>query len=319
MKQPGTHAPGYGRAALTLTVEVDGRHLAVEDSGAPDGFPVFLMHGTPGSRLGPQPRSVMLHRRGIRLISYDRPGYGESTRQQNRRVADAAHDVRAIADRLGLSFFAVVGRSGGAPHALACAAAPELAGRVVSACAMVSLAPRDAAGLDWTADMTQSNQDEFEMATLDPDALTVRLLDRMAQVRRDPAAMLPVIEDGLRAADRRVIGDGGIRRRLLETYQMAFHNDISGHFDDLVALADPRGWSFQPKEVHVPTLLWHGREDVFSPIGHTRWLHDQIVGSRMEVEPEAAHFSAIEKLPEVFAWVVEHAIVPASVAARLAG
>jgi hypothetical protein len=87
---------------LTLTVEVEDRHLAVEDSGAPAGFPVFLMHGTPGSRLGPQPRSAMLHRRGIRLISYDRPGYGESTRKKDRCVADAAHDVRVIADRLGL-------------------------------------------------------------------------------------------------------------------------------------------------------------------------------------------------------------------------
>src|SRR4051794_39170038 len=101
-------------------IGVDDRVLAVEVSGALDGVPVFLLHGTPGSRSGPRPRTSVLYRQGVRLISYDRPGYGGSTRMQNRRVVDAAADVDAIADRMGVDRFAVVGRSGGGPHALAC-------------------------------------------------------------------------------------------------------------------------------------------------------------------------------------------------------
>ncbi len=100
----------------------DGRHLSTQTYGDPDGKPVFLLHGTPGSRLGPHPRGTVLHRLGVRLIAFDRPGYGDSDRFQGRRVADAATDVLAIADAFGLDKFAVVGRSGGGPHALACAA-----------------------------------------------------------------------------------------------------------------------------------------------------------------------------------------------------
>ncbi|WP_032796748.1 alpha/beta fold hydrolase, partial [Streptomyces sp. HCCB10043] len=95
----------------------DGRHLMVERMGDPRGRPVFLLHGTPGSRLGPAPRGMVLYQRHTQLIAYDRPGYGGSDRHEGRRISDVVGDVRAIADALGLERFAVVGRSGGAPHA----------------------------------------------------------------------------------------------------------------------------------------------------------------------------------------------------------
>ena len=44
------------------------------------------------------------------------------TRSLGRSVADAAADIAALADELGFERFAVVGGSGGAPHALACGA-----------------------------------------------------------------------------------------------------------------------------------------------------------------------------------------------------
>jgi pimeloyl-ACP methyl ester carboxylesterase len=89
----------------------DGRALAVEHYGNPHGRPAFLLHGTPGSRLGPAPRGSVLYRLGIRLITYDRPGYGASHRLPRRSVAHVAADVSAIADALGIGRFAVVGRS----------------------------------------------------------------------------------------------------------------------------------------------------------------------------------------------------------------
>ena len=140
----------------------DGRQLSTQTYGDPDGKPVFLLHGTPGSRLGPHPRGILLHRLGVRLIAFDRPGYGESDRFQGRRVADAATDVLAIADAFDLDKFAVVGRSGGGPHALACAAL--LPDRLTKAAVLVGLAPREADGLDWFDGMTQFNVLEYTAA-----------------------------------------------------------------------------------------------------------------------------------------------------------
>lgn len=133
---------------MKFTVKTpDGRQLATQLDGDPEGRPIFLLHGTPGSRLGPRPRSAVLHRLGVQLISFDRPGYGESDRLEGRRVADAAADVLAIADAYGLDRFAVVGRSGGGPHALACAAL--LPDRLTRAAVLVGIAPRGAEGLGW--------------------------------------------------------------------------------------------------------------------------------------------------------------------------
>jgi pimeloyl-ACP methyl ester carboxylesterase len=63
----------------------------------------------------------------------------------------AAADVSSIADALGIDRFAVMGYSGGGPHALACAALlPE---RVLGVVCVAGLAPFRAEGLDWFAGM----------------------------------------------------------------------------------------------------------------------------------------------------------------------
>lgn len=113
-----------------FTYSADRRRLAVNLYGDPLGEPVFYLHGTPGSRIGPRPTDDELMERHVWLIGFDRPGYGRSDRLRSRTVADIAPDVAAIADGLGLEHFAVLGRSGGGPHALACAAlAPPRASR----------------------------------------------------------------------------------------------------------------------------------------------------------------------------------------------
>jgi pimeloyl-ACP methyl ester carboxylesterase len=91
---------------------------------------------------------------GVRVITYDRPGYGRSTRLKGRSVADAAGDVVAIADHLGLDQFGVIGVSGGGPHTLAVAAkAPE---RVTRCATIVTGAPYDADSLNYFAETATS-------------------------------------------------------------------------------------------------------------------------------------------------------------------
>ena len=100
----------------------DGRALGVCEWGVADGAPVFSLHGTPGSRLARHHDPAVYERAGVRVITYDRPGYGVSERRLGRRVADVVEDVATIADALELDRFAVMGGSGGGPHALACGA-----------------------------------------------------------------------------------------------------------------------------------------------------------------------------------------------------
>ncbi|MEU8242547.1 alpha/beta hydrolase [Actinoplanes missouriensis] len=286
----------------------DGRVLTYDVTGHPDGEPVFLLHGSPGSRLGPKPRGSILYRLGVQLICYDRPGYGGSTRAEHRTVADAAEDIRAVAADLNLKKrFAVVGRSGGGPHALAAAALlPEL---VTNTAVLVGLAPSDADGLDWLGGMTDGNVREYETAHNDWPKHVERLRLKADQARRNPEIMVDSLRGQMTDPDRRVVDDIGIRRLLTATYVEAFAQGPYGWIDDVAAFRSP--WGFDLDAVTGPVLLWHGAEDNFSPVSHARWLAERIPQAEIQVQASTAHFGAVEILPEVLNWLItERPLVP---------
>lgn len=280
------------------------RWLTVAQWGKVDGgAPVFLLHGTPGSRIGPLPRQGLLYRLGVRLITYDRPGYGGSDRHIGRRVADVAADVKAIAEHLGLERFAVVGRSGGGPHALACAAL--LPGLVTRAAVFVSLAPialMEADGHDWYEGMTQGNVDEYTIARDGLAVLADYLGPTADKIKKDPIHLVDTLYDALTRDDRRVVADMGIRRKLVDNYAEALRMSPGGWLDDTLAFSSP--WGFDPADITVPTYLWHGAEDVFSPPSHTEWLAARIPTAEMTVQRGVAHFHAFDVLPDVLPWLI---------------
>ena len=126
---------------------------------------MIVHHGTPGS-------GVLYDRwttPGIRLIGYDRAGYGGSTRNRGRAITAVVPDVEAIADALGLDRYATWGISGGGPHALACAA---LCGdRLIASASLAGVAPWGAEGLDWHAGMGEDNVKEFDLVLAGEEAL----------------------------------------------------------------------------------------------------------------------------------------------------
>ena len=129
--------------------------------------------------------------------------------------------VTAFMLGLGIGSFAVVGRSGGGPHALACAAL--LPKRVTVVASLVGLAPFNAVNDEWWYEgMTRGNVDVYELMANDPNELKRKLRVRSANGLKDPSQMLPVISDGLSPTDRRIVDDRGIRLLLLNTYRTAF-------------------------------------------------------------------------------------------------
>ncbi|GAA4458151.1 alpha/beta fold hydrolase [Phytohabitans houttuyneae] len=278
-------------------VDLGGRTLAIDVTGDPDGYPIFLMHGTPGSKSGPKPRPIVLHRMGIKLISYDRPGYGGSDPLHERSVADAAKDVEAIADHLRIEKFAVVGRSGGGPHALACAAI--LHERVTSAAALVCFAPADAADLDWYEGMAEQNVSDYMRADNELCDLIQDIKKRAYDMQDDPESLVNFIRSSLCTLDERVVNDRALRKLIKGSYRVAVRQGPIGWIDDTYALRTP--WGFRLGDIACPVLLWHGEKDRLAPRSHTLWLGKQILRARVWIEPEAGHFAAVEILPEVLA------------------
>jgi pimeloyl-ACP methyl ester carboxylesterase len=172
-------------------------------------------------------------------------------------VADAAWDVAELAGTLGLGRFSVLGHSGGAPHALACAAL--LPSRVRRAAALASPAPPDARDLSWFDGMADSHVEEFTRALTDPFDFAGRLAARAAGIRREPAQLLVSLRDGLTDSDRRIVSDPAVGEMLLRTYREALRGSSYGWLDDDPALLSD--WGFDPAAVIRPVLLWHGAQD----------------------------------------------------------
>lgn len=277
----------------------DGRRLAVNLSGDPLGEPVFYLHGTPGSRVGPRPTDEELVKCRVWLISFDRPGYGRSDRLESRTVADVASDVKAIADEFGLERFAVLGRSGGGPHALACAALlPE---RVTRAAALVSLAPQGVRGLEWFDGMAESNVYAYTTAEEDPEALRALLMRATEEITADPKSHIAVLTPEMPEADRRIVADENIRAALAQNFFEGLRISAEGWIDDVLAFCSP--WGFDVSDIKAPVYLWHGGRDVFSPVAHTQWLAERIPNAITDFPPDRAHFGALEVVPNVLSWL----------------
>ena len=282
-------------------VRVGWRRLAVRLWGPASGYPVFLLHGTPGSRLSVHLSEEDLAKLGVRLISYDRPGYGRSDPYHDRPVAQAADDVRAIADAFGHETFAVLGRSGGGPHALACAAL--LPGRVHRVASLVGLAPYDAQNLDWLAGMTDDNRREYTAARAGRAQLAKVIFPEVMALRADPIRFTRRLFEQGTSSDRGVVDASDFRDTFVTGLVEAVERSLDGWAADSLAFTRP--WGFEPALIRVPTLLWHGMHDVFSPVSHARWLFKRIRSATLLLSEHSSHLHAAAAQFDAVRWLVE--------------
>ena len=279
------------RSADTLTAR-DGRVLAFLDAGDPNGYPVIGLHGTPGCRLNRLIDDSVYADAGVRYVTTDRAGYGLSTRHHGRSVADEAWDVLAVADALGFDVFAVVGGSGGGPHALACAAL--LGDRVKRVACQSSLAPLGATGLtrvQWLSGMDQEIAAELIWAEAGEAVLAQEMelaQQRMeTRIAEDPGALL---------GDEAASGDVEflLRPEVIEAFRRIIpeqaRHGVGGSVDDTLAFV--RDWGFDLASIRVPVLLTYGDIDSSCPVAHGRFLATAIPTALVQETTGGGHFAA---------------------------
>ena len=287
-----------GTISRMTTIELtDGRVLDVHDAGG-DGDVLLFHHGTPGS-LTQLPMMVEAAGRcGLRMVTYSRPGYGASTRQAGRSVADVVADVEQVLDHLGVERCVTAGWSGGGPHALAMAAlVPERTG---GALVIASVAPYDVDGLDFLAGMGEQNVEEFGAALEGEAALRPYLDAELPGLQQADGpgiieAMSTVLPDVDRALLTEEVGDA-----LAANLHEGLRSGVDGWLDDDLAFTRP--WGFDLAAIDVPTLLWQGTEDLMVPFAHGLWLADHIAGVKPHLLAGEGHLSvSFGVLDEMFA------------------
>ncbi len=272
----------------TLEVELpDGRVLEALVSGPQDGVLLVSHHGSPGAAVPFPTVEEAAAERGIRVARYSRPGFGGSTREPGRTVADCAADVAVLADHLGAERFLTAGGSGGGPHALACAALlPE---RVLAAATIAGVAPYDAEGLAWTAGMGEDNQIEYPTAARDPEALLRWMEPQVASLAViRPEEIVEEMRSLISGVDEAALS-GELGEVVAASFRAAFRDGPWGWYDDDLAFVAP--WGFDLAEIRVPVTIWQGGQDMMVPLAHGRWLAEHVAGARAELRPEHGHLS----------------------------
>lgn len=263
----------------------DGRTLRVYDTGRPvasDALTLLWHHGSPQTGALLDPLVSAAAARSIRLVSYGRPSYGGSSPRPGRNVASAADDVQQIVDALGVARFAVMGASGGGPHALACAA--RLPDRVVGVVSLAGLAPFTYA-FDWYAGMVSDG------------GLRAAAEGRAARERY--AASEVFDEDTFTSADWTALKDAW--SSLGADAGRAGAAGPDGLIDDDLAFVAP--WGFDVAEIVAPVLLVQGGQDRVVPPSHAEWLLRTGRSAELWLRPRDGHISVLDAIPVAMDWL----------------
>lgn len=280
----------------------DGRDIAWEEQGDPNGATLLSLHGSPGSRLNRAPIHDRLTEANIRQITYDRPGYGYSTPQPGRRVVDVAADVEALLDELGLDRVAVSGGSGGGPHALALATARPARCTVVHC--DVGVAPYTLMGEAFLDGMDPKNVSRFRAALQGREACAAAfgpdLEEIVTQARTDPGNVFA--DMAMPESDRAVLRELG--NSITAGFVEAGRQGPWGFVDDFIAIAAP--WGFDPADASAPVIIEYGRTDVNVPASHGDWLVENVPHVEVRAHETGGHVKSPDEKFDSLVEIARH-------------
>jgi pimeloyl-ACP methyl ester carboxylesterase len=281
-------------------IEVDrgGRVVRARDTGDPGGPVVLYFHGTPGSRLDLSFGEQVVADSGVRLVSFDRPGYGGST-PAPFGLASIAADAHAVADALGVGRFATLGMSGGGPGALAAATVPG--GRVSRA--GVASGPGPLQHVPGALDsLDDGDRAALPSLTSDPAAAAAGFaagFEPLAELARDPdgPGVASTFADLLSPRDSELMADGLRAAAFEETMREALGQGISGAGWDNVSWVGE--WDVDLGAIRCPVLLWYGSDDRLAPPEHGRYLAQHLPQARLVMRQGEGHLGIYEHLGEM--------------------
>jgi len=277
-------------------VELPAGALMVRQSGVPDGTPLVYFHGTPSSRLETSYADGLCVELGVRMICFDRPGYGESPARPFS-LASIARDTADLADALGVDRFATVGQSGGGPFSLAAAAV--LGDRVVRAGVASGAGPISAVP---ELQVVLDDNDRAGLGLLpDADASAAQFALGFEPLRQafaaPPAQLLAGFRSMLSPRDGELLGRPEFATCLMAAMRESLrHGTIGGGWDN-VAWVGP--WDVDLAEIRQPVLLWYGEDDPLCPPEAGRWLAEHLPTATLVLRPGEGHMGVMEHGREI--------------------
>lgn len=265
----------------------DGRRLGICEIGHPQGEPLIYFHGFPGSRLEARFAENAAEDLRVRIIGIDRPGYGSSDPKPGRTLMDWPDDIIELADRLAIDRLRVLGASGGAPYALACAF--KMPARLQAVGIACGLGPIDQPGT--MVHMEVVNRLGLRLARMAP--LMVKPLFAIAAlgIRYYPEILIGHMGRRVGEPDRELLNRPGLKAILLDSFKESLRSGLLGPARDMEIYARP--WGFRLEQITMTVHLWHGEKDVIVPPSMGEYVSKALRNCRSTFLPLEGHFSLL--------------------------
>lgn len=265
----------------------DGRVLALDDVGDPEGAPVVYLHGTPDSRLARHPDDSLAERSGVRLLALDRPGAGDSTFDPAATLTSLGADLEVALDALDVGPVGILGWSSGGLAALGAASA--LRDRVATLALVAAVPPAEAyADPDVRAALGPSRLPLVEMADeVGAAEVAAEVAPYLVPIPLSAELALEHVLEGAGAAGRRELaGVVGSAEALAAGLRAGVSGGTAALEQDL-RLQLTAGLDLTP--ITARTLLYHGGQDGVAPPAVGGWLAARLPGAVLEVVPDGGH------------------------------
>jgi len=279
----------------TRLVACKGRRIEVLVDGPEDGLVLLFHNGTPSAAVPMPQLTAPAANRGLRTVTYSRPGYATSAPDRGRSVADAVADTEAILDALGARQCVAMGWSGGGPHALACAAL--MSERCLAAATLASVAPHNAEGLDWFDGMGPENVEEFGAAEQGAEALAPLLERWRSDLAEVTGEQVAAALGGLVSGVDKVALHDDFAEVMAAAFRRAVSTGIEGWLEDDLAFV--RDWGFDLSAMRTPVAIWQGGQDRMVPLAHGRWLAEHVASAQPRFMDDDGHVSLVHHIDHI--------------------
>ena len=284
----------------TITLK-EGRKLGYAEFGNIDGKSLFYFPGHGSSRLEPKMYDLEQLKDIVHLIAIDRPGFGLSDFNEEHSLLNWPDDVVDLADALNISNFSILGGSGGAPFALACAyKIPDK----INSCGIVSGLGPIKFGIE---DMAKNNRNELNLASKHPKLLKLTFKFQLKYLNRLKNKDVEDIQKkflkrgvNLPAPDKKFFEDKEKFSLYLELMGEPFRQGIMGPYHEAILFAHP--WGFDLKDItpNMKIFSWHGELDTSVPIKMARTVCKTIPNCEIKIFNNEAHLSsAVNHIEEI--------------------
>ena len=220
---------------------------------------------------------------GLRIVGFDRPGYGLSDPMPGRSIRDVVDDMLVIADALSLDRFATVGCSTGGAYAIAAAAlVPDRVLAVVACCSMTDMS--------WPPGRATMSQPHAHAVWDAPDRDAAIAAAVEAHGENGSKMLNGGMGPGLGGFDHDVFADPAWMSAAMTGFAQMFTHGLEGYADDRIA--DGSGWiDFDVTQIVCPVCVLHGTDDKMVDVIHPRHTAELIPGAELNLVDGHGHFS----------------------------